>query len=114
MIKLMVSNQFGLKENILKSIIKEILKYVKVKRIYLFGSRVKGNFKKNSDIDIAIETFDDSQDILFLNELLNEDIDTLLKIDIVHLNKTNDQLKREILNHGIIIYQNEKDFLIHK
>jgi predicted nucleotidyltransferase len=105
----MITQKFGIKESLLKDIINEVLKYGKVKRIYIFGSRSKGNFRKNSDIDIAIETFDDYKDISFLNEILNEDINTLLKIDVVHFNKANKNLKKEILKHGIVIYENNTD-----
>jgi uncharacterized protein len=105
----MITQKFGIKESLLKDIINEVLKYSKVKRIYIFGSRSKGNFRKNSDIDIAIETFDDYKDISFLNEILNEDINTLLKIDVVHFNKANKNLKQEILKNGIVIYENNTD-----
>ena len=70
--------------------------------IIIFGSRARGDYKKTSDIDIAIDCEDD---IGFPSEILEEDIPTLLKFNVVHLRKVNKELRKEIIKEGIVIYE---------
>ena len=44
---------YGLNERELEEI-KEVANRLDIKKILLFGSRAKGNYKKGSDIDLAI------------------------------------------------------------
>ena len=46
--------RYGITVEALDSIIKTIRRQDKVKKLILFGSRAKNNFRKGSDIDIAI------------------------------------------------------------
>ncbi len=85
-------------------IVQTILKYIKPKRIILLGSRARGNSTRTSDIDLAIETEDD---LLSLKEILDEEVSTLLKFDVVNLKKASDNLKTDILKEGIVIYEQE-------
>ena len=90
----------------LKDIIKKIQGDRKIKLAVIFGSHAKGLARKNSDIDIFIETSDRK-----LKEKYSE-IDSRLSIKIGRLGK--DNLSQEIgKNHVIIkggeIYH-EKDF----
>ena len=48
------SKLYGLSEKVLNLITKTISVNRKVKKIVLFGSRAKGEFKTGSDIDLAI------------------------------------------------------------
>lgn len=95
---------FNLDDNIINSILKIGDKY-KINRITLFGSRARGDNKKNSDIDLAIycdEDYIDKGSIYF--EL--EDIDTLLKLDIVFIDSNTDKkLVENIEREGKIIYE---------
>ena len=45
-------------DNIIKSFAKEVRKKIPKSKIYLFGSRVKGKAKKNSDYDFLIVSDD--------------------------------------------------------
>lgn len=72
--------------------------------IILFGSLVKGNFRKDSDIDIAylsdkeisnVERFWVSQEIA---DSLNRDI------DLIDLKKASTVLKAQIVGTGEVIY----------
>jgi len=61
---------------------KEILKKYEVKRIGLFGSFVRGEQKKNSDIDFLIEfenpNFDNFMDLVFyLEDLFGRDVELI-------------------------------------
>ena len=81
---------FGLKENELKEI-KEILKRENVKTAIIFGSRAKGNFKKGSDIDLAI--IGDERKISYI---LNEETFLPYFFDVVNLDKISN---KNLLSH---------------
>jgi predicted nucleotidyltransferase len=51
----MDTNSQGLRNNDIAEIIEVLVKYPEVKRAYIFGSRAKGNYRYNSDVDIALE-----------------------------------------------------------
>ncbi|KAA8670484.1 nucleotidyltransferase domain-containing protein [Clostridium sp. HV4-5-A1G] len=94
----------NLDANIIKSISKIGTKY-KVNKIVLFGSRARGDNKKTSDIDLAVycdENFQDEGKIYF--EL--DDMDTLLKLDIIFVNSNTDKkLIENIGRDGVVIYE---------
>ncbi len=45
---------YGLRERDIKNIITTLNKFSEIESSKIFGSRAKGNYKKGSDIDIAI------------------------------------------------------------
>ncbi|MBU5484089.1 nucleotidyltransferase domain-containing protein [Clostridium sp. MSJ-11] len=95
---------FNLDKNIIESISKVANRY-EINKVTLFGSRARGDNKKTSDIDLAVycnEGFDNQSELYF--EL--EDIDTLLKLDIVFINSNTDKkLIENIKREGVIIYE---------
>ena len=74
------------------------------KKIILFGSRSRGDYKKNSDIDIAVDL-----DLNFREKRkLRDKIDTLAglySVDLIFLNEVEDSFKNKILKEGKIIYE---------
>lgn len=67
---------FGLEQKYI-DIVKNILqKYLKDQKVYVFGSRSVGNFKKYSDLDLAIDGIAD------VIKISNEFKDSSLPIDI--------------------------------
>lgn len=95
---------FNLDKDIIKDIIKVGSKY-EVNKITLFGSRARGDNKKTSDIDLAVycnESVQNESKVYF--EL--EDINTLLKLDIVFIkDNTDKKLIENIEREGVIIYE---------
>ena len=81
---------FGLKENELKEI-KDILKRENVKTAIIFGSRAKGNFKKGSDVDLAI--IGDERKISYI---LNEETFLPYFFDVINLDKISN---KNLLSH---------------
>lgn len=78
-----------------------------VQKIYLYGSRSRGDHYDRSDIDLAIECPDASdKDWLKILNLI-ESADTLLKIDCVRLDTLSEEnpLRRSILRDGILLYE---------
>jgi len=94
----------GLDKKLIDQILSLILRYTTPKKVILFGSRARGDFKETSDIDIAI---DSEEDIDFIKEILDEEVETLLKFDVVNLRKINEDFRKRILQEGIVIYGKE-------
>lgn len=70
-----------------KQVINEILELAKkhhIQQVILFGSRARGDYKKTSDIDLAVIGGDFSRFALDVEE----ETSTLLKYDIVDLDRT--------------------------
>ena len=85
-------NKLNLPEELINQIIKEILSETNPEKIVLFGSHVRNNHIKSSDIDIALFGVSNEK-IFLLKEKLNEELDTLRDIDLISF----DSLKNEKL-----------------
>ena len=76
-----------------------------IERIVLFGSRARGDNKMVSDIDLAVfpmSGFDKRGSLT--SEL--DDLDTLLKIDVVFHDESLDlRLLENILREGVTLYE---------
>lgn len=81
--------------------IKDIIKDNKQHKIVLFGSRARGDYKKTSDIDLAVlneMTRDEQYELMNKFDLL----DIVYKIDIVFADKnTKQELLQSIEREGI-------------
>lgn len=91
-------------KEIINSVTTLLCRYLHPKKIFLFGSRSKGNNDDNADFDFAIDCED--KNLLNNYKLLN-DIDKvrgLYKIDLVNLNTVDAKLKIIIKKTGKIIY----------
>ena len=96
-----MQNSFGLNDIVLKQII-DLAQKRNIIKVILFGSRARGDFKKKSDIDLAVL----GQNIAEFSFDVDELTDTLLKYDIIDLNSNiSDELLKNIQNEGIIIYE---------
>jgi len=97
----------GVDKEILGEIINLIVRYKKPEKIILFGSRANNDFKKTSDIDIAIFGREwTSRDIDTVRHNLDESIKTTLKFDVLnYYDITKGTLKKNILEKGKIIYE---------
>jgi len=85
-----------------KSLILDIFKDEKVS-IILFGSRAKGNFYYNSDIDIGIlpENGYDRRKMTVTREKL-EELNIPYKVDVVDLSEVSESFKENVLKYGEI------------
>jgi len=80
----------------LKEFLKEFFKNDDVK-VYLFGSRARGDFRRYSDIDLAVESNEDIRDkIIELKDILEES-NLIYKVDIVDLKKAPYLDKKEMI-----------------
>ncbi|MFK8262714.1 nucleotidyltransferase domain-containing protein [Capnocytophaga canimorsus] len=101
----MKTKQFGLETTVLASFQDIFEKFENIEKVIVYGSRAKGNFRYNSDIDLSIigeVSYDDLLKIEFL-------IDELLlpyKVDLSVFNKIdNSDLKTHIERVGIVLYK---------
>ena len=91
----------GIREQVIMEIC-EIAKRCQVDKVLLFGSRARGDFKRTSDIDLAVIGGD------FLRFALDveEETSTLLEFDIVDLDRCMQQALRDsIEKEGRVIYE---------
>jgi predicted nucleotidyltransferase len=75
-----------------------------VARIWLFGSRARGDHQPRSDIDLAIEA--PAADAVAWQAILDavEDAPTLLRIDVMRMEEAPEALRAEILRTGRLLH----------
>jgi predicted nucleotidyltransferase len=97
---------FGLDNKIIESVINILKKYEEVESARIFGSRARGDYRRASDIDIAL--FGD--DLTYsINTKIFYDIDKLYlpyKIDLINFNSLTkeNKIRDNILNEGVEFY----------
>jgi predicted nucleotidyltransferase len=96
---------FGLPQSTIELIKKVLVQYVNVEEVLIFGSRVKGDFKSSSDIDLTIKGNIDHPTLLRLeNEL--DDLLLPYTIDLLLYHKiTNRDLIAHIDRIGLTFYR---------
>lgn len=94
------------KINIIHQVKEIILKYAKPNRIYLYGSQISGAAKIGSDIDIAYDDPNFKSNFLIEEEV--DKIDTLLKIDVKNIARTEERFKNRVKENGKVVYSATK------
>ena len=86
----------------MKTIIKLLTVIFPEAKIYLFGSRARGDFQEHSDIDIALDGKRklESIEVGQAREMLNAS-NIPLKIEVVDLHRVPEAMKQNILREGI-------------
>ena len=91
----------GIKQTVIGEIIDLAQKY-HVKKVILFGSRARGDFKQKSDIDLAVQGGDYNEFAL----AVEEETSTLLRYDVVVLDGAVQEELREVIGReGVVIYE---------
>lgn len=100
---------FGLIERDVQYIQLALEKFDEIDEAIVFGSRAMGNYKKGSDVDLAIKGKEITRKtILRLNDLLNEEYPLPYFFDVIHYDMvTNEKLKEHIDIEGKAIYRKE-------
>ena len=99
-----ISENCGVPSENMRSIVNAIKQNRKVNKIILFGSRAKGNYKKGSDIDIAILADELSFDELNQIKVNVNEFMLPYNIDLIDFNKITDiALRDHILRVGKVI-----------
>ena len=83
--------------------IAEFAREAGARRVVLFGSRARGTNQPRSDIDLAIEG---CPDFLALEDQLQNELWSLLRLDVVNLDKpVSAELRAEIARDGRVLYE---------
>lgn len=94
---------YGIEEKVYKNLISYFRNNQYIKKVVLFGSRAKGNYNYNSDIDLGILC--DKK----YKGTIAQDLDELVgvySLDIVFLDSMNEEIKLQIEKYGVEIYIN--------
>lgn len=91
----------GIKPQVIREICAFAQKY-HIQKVVLFGSRARGDYKRTSDIDLAVRGGEVERFALDVEE----ETSTLLRYDIVDLDR---ELQQELLDairqEGIVLYE---------
>lgn len=91
----------GIKEEVMV-VLKKLAEKYAIEKMILFGSRARGDYRKTSDIDLAVT----GGDVVRFSLDVEDFAPTLLKFDIVDLGSTvQNELRESIKKEGIKIYE---------
>lgn len=101
---------YGLLDKDIDYIIDALNKFPQIEKGIIFGSRAMGNYKKGSDIDLAIIGDKITNNVLYdLHDYLNEIYPLPYFFDILYYDDiTNENLKKHIDDFGKIVYERNK------
>lgn len=105
---------YGLLEKDLKYIVEAVRNYPEIEEVIIFGSRAIGNYKKGSDVDLALigENID-RKTVRRLSDDLNEECLLPYFFDVVNYHEiSNKELKKHIDSVGKSIYQSQDSKII--
>ena len=98
--------KFGLDEKTINDIIEILKRYEEVESAKIFGSRARGDYRKASDIDIAL--FGDNLTFSINTKIFYEIDDLYLpyKIDLINFNSISPEntIRDNILKEGVEFY----------
>jgi uncharacterized protein len=99
----------GLSDHEISNIIKALEELSEIEEVVIFGSRAKGNFKKASDIDLAVKGKSVTDVIVRrLSARLNEELPMPYFFDVVHYESIiNSELIDHINRVGTVIYKKQ-------
>jgi len=102
-----MNNPFGIYEQSFRLMLESVKKFPEIEKAVIFGSRAMGNYKKGSDIDLAIFGRQVNFDITSrLSGLLNEELPIPYYTDVINFNTIeSEELKQHILKKGKVLYK---------
>ena len=98
---------FGFKDGDLEIIESAIQMFPDIEKAAIFGSRAKGNYRRGSDVDIAIYGNIDNHTHLRLSAYLNDETPLPYFFDVIDYEALkNEKLKESIDAFGKVIFLN--------
>lgn len=100
----------GLPEKSFKMIVNGISQFDSIEEALIYGSRAMGNYKRGSDVDIAIKGKNITYDVVLrLSSILNQELPLPYFFDTTHYDTCeNEDLKKHIDDVGVLIYSQKK------
>jgi uncharacterized protein len=91
---------------LIENLARRLARHPAVERVWLFGSRARGDNFERSDIDLAIEAPTmDPYDWLKIKLDFEDEAPTLLLIDLVRLEEGPPLLRDQVRDEGILVYE---------
>jgi predicted nucleotidyltransferase len=96
-------------ERVLGDIVARARRQIDPDRIWLFGSHSRGEATRASDIDLAFEVPDPQRSNWagFVTEA-NDEVPALVNLDLVDLGSCQQELAREIVRTGRVVYERDR------
>jgi predicted nucleotidyltransferase len=79
-------------------------KNLEVKKIWIYGSRARGNARENSDFDLAFDIGNSRYWSSFVTEI-EDDPPSLYRYDLIDINTADKSLRKSIELEGVPIYE---------
>ena len=93
---------------LIDDLVRRLARHPAIERVWLFGSRARGDNFERSDIDLAIEAPRiDRGEWAKLHLDLEEEADTLLLIDFVLMDDLPESFRRRVQSEGRLLYERE-------
>ena len=90
----------------LEAIVRRVAAQPHVRRIWLFGSRARGEARERSDVDLAIEAPEAGRrEWLEVCRVVEDDADTLLPIDLIRLEEASAGLRARVHAEGRVLFE---------
>lgn len=107
--------KFGLEVQVIENIISVLEQHPKVDKAFVFGSRAKGNYRPDSDIDIAIKGNEITTDDIIAISVAIETKGITHKFDLIDYDSIKEPaLKEQIDRVGIEFYSRWKEYKIEE
>lgn len=100
-----VAMPIHLPERFAEALRKRCENWPSLRRVWLFGSRARGDHRERSDIDLAFEFDAGAAGWHDLLGWLEDDAPTLLFVDAVRLDRASERLRAEVAREGIVVYE---------
>lgn len=96
---------FGLTNREIQAVRSVFKKFPDVEKVVILGSRAMGNFKRGSDVDLAIMGDVKSETVDKISSILNEETTLPYMFDVIQYESiSNKELKRHIDEQGTLFY----------
>jgi len=82
------------------------LKKLDVKKFVLFGSRARGDYVKNSDIDLAIDGDFSPRQKRKIKEMIDK-LSGLYSVDTIFFDEISPEFRKKIESEGRVLYEKE-------
>ena len=91
---------------LIEGLARRLARHPAVERVWLFGSRARGDHFDRSDIDLAVEAPTmDHHDWLKIKLDFEDEAPTLLLIDLIRREEAPEDLREQIRDEGILVYE---------
>ncbi len=98
--------KFGLKQRDIRTIQEVFRRFPQIKKVVMLGSRAMGNFKRGSDVDLAVMDNIKPEIVSKASYILNEETTLPYLFDLLHYKSiSNKELKRHIDEEGVVFYE---------